>query len=190
NSFFRASSASISLVSSFFRGRSIHLGASLGSSSGFVEKASFFRSLVGSLGSSLSVAEGLSLFRSLSDSLAMNLLGGRDTFHLENLRVNLSTGGAVSGHYECGVNAFFNCGAVTASFELLVIIIIAVVALVFGTYATRQYWHSPLHEEVKEKPEYFGDGSEKVKVVEDEEGWETKAFDDKEGQEKKDEDAD
>jgi len=101
--------------------------------------------------------------------------------------VNLGTKGAVSGHYECAVNTFVNCGAVTSSFALLVIAIIAVVALVFGVYATRQYWQSPTHGNAKaDSPEYFIDRKEKV--VEDEEGWETKAFDDKEDKEKKDDD--
>ena len=94
----------------------------------------------------------------------------------------------MSGHFECQVNVFVNCGAVTSSFIFLVIAIIAIVALVFGIYATRQYWQSPTRREVKaEVPEYFIDRKEKEKVVEDEEGWETKAFDDKEDQEKKDE---
>ena len=84
------------------------------------------------------------------------------------------------------MNPIVNCGAVTSYFVLLVIAIIAIVALVFGIYATRQYWQSPTHREVEAEPEYFGDRKEKV--VEDEEGWETKAFDDKEGMEKKDDD--
>jgi hypothetical protein len=117
----------------------------------------------------------------------MNPLGARDTFFSQNLHATLSTKGAVSGHYECQVNVFVNCGAVTASFAFLVIAIIAIVALVFGIYATRQYWQSPTHRELKaETPEYFTDRKEKV--VEDEEGWETKAFDDKERNEKKDDD--
>jgi hypothetical protein len=119
----------------------------------------------------------------------MNPLGGRDTFFSENLRATLSTRGAMSGHFECQVNVFVNCGAVTASFAFLVIAIIAIVALVFGIYATRQYWQSPTRREVKaEVPEYFIDRKEKEKVIEDEEGWETKAFDDKEGREKDDDD--
>jgi len=117
----------------------------------------------------------------------MNPLGGRDTFFSENLRATLSTRGAMSGHYECAVNTFVNCGAVTSSFVFLVIAIIAIVALVFGIYATRQYWQSPTHKDAKaETPEYFGDRKEKV--VEDEEGWETKAFEDKGDREKRDDD--
>jgi len=116
----------------------------------------------------------------------MNLLGERDTFFSQNLRANLGTKGAVSGHYECVVNTFVNCGAVTSSFLLLVIAMIAIIALVFGIYATRQYWQSPTHREVEaETPEYFGDREEKV--VEDEEGWETRVLEDKD-QERKDED--
>jgi len=92
----------------------------------------------------------------------------------------------MSGHFECQVNVFVNCGTVTSSFIFLVIAIIAIVALVFGIYATRQYWQSPTHREEAETPEYFGDRKENV--VEDEEGWETKAFDDKEDREKKDDD--
>jgi len=117
----------------------------------------------------------------------MSALGERDSFFSENLRANLSTRGTVSGHYECQVNPIVNCGAVTSSFLLLVIAMIAIIALVFGIYATRQYWQSPTHREVKaETPEYFIDRKEKV--VEDEEGWETKAFEDKEDREKKDDD--
>ena len=163
------------------------MSASLGSASGSVEKASFFRSPAASLGSSFSLAEGRTLFRSLSVSWAMNSLGGRDTFFSENLRLSLNTRGAVSGHYECQVNVFVNCGAITSSFAFLVIALIAVIALVFGIYATRQYWQSPTHREVKDEvPEYFIDRKEKV--VEDEEGWETRSFDDKEDREKKDDD--
>jgi hypothetical protein len=117
----------------------------------------------------------------------MNPLGERDTFFSENLRATLSTRGAMSGHFECQVNVFVNCGAVTSSFILLVIAMIAIIALVFGIYATRQYWQSPTHRDAKaETPEYFIDRKEKV--VEDEEGWETKAFEDKEDREKKVED--
>jgi len=117
----------------------------------------------------------------------MSALGERDSFFSENLRANLSTRGTVSGHYECQVNPIVNCGAVTSSFILLVIAMIAIIALVFGIYATRQYWQSPTHRDAKaETPEYFIDRKEKV--VEDEEGWETKAFDDKENREKKDDD--
>ncbi|TMI57481.1 hypothetical protein E6H16_10405 [Candidatus Bathyarchaeota archaeon] len=116
----------------------------------------------------------------------MSPLGERDSFFSENLRADLSTRGTVSGHYECQVNPIVNCGTVTSYFVLLVIAIIAIVALVFGIYATRQYWQSPTHREVEAEPEYFGDRKEKV--VEDEEGWETKAFEDKEDREKKDDD--
>src|SRR5207245_9418277 len=119
-------------------------------------------------------------------SWVISRLGSMDSFFSENFRANISTRGTVSGHYECQVNLFVNCGAVTSSFAFLVIAIIAIVALVFGIYATRQYWQSPTHREEAETPEYFGDRKEKV--VEDEEGWETKAFEDKEDREKKDDD--
>src|SRR3989454_258591 len=68
SSFFRSLSDSLSLVSSFFRGRTLNLSASLGSASSFAEKSSLFRSLTGSLSLTGSQIKGLT--RSLSGSLS------------------------------------------------------------------------------------------------------------------------
>src|SRR5437660_935955 len=70
SSFFRSLSDSLSLVSSFPRGRTVNLSASLGLASSFVEKSSLFRSLSGSLGLAGSVIKGLA--KDLSSSLALS----------------------------------------------------------------------------------------------------------------------
>ncbi len=82
---------------------------------------------------------------------------------IENLQANFNTTTVLSGHSDCSENLIANCGSTTAWFAFLVI---ALGVIIFGIYATEQRRRARPREL---KPE---------KVFVDEEGWETKVFDD------------
>jgi hypothetical protein len=97
----------------------------------------------------------------------MNPRYGRGSFYAVTLGANFNTPSILSGHYGCHENIIVNCGTVTASFAFLVV---ALGVLIFGIYAARE------RRQLTGLPEESG--TEEVLV--DQEGWETKVYDEEE----------
>jgi hypothetical protein len=151
----------LGFAASYFRGRSIYLSASLGSTSSLAEQISFFRSLTGSLTPGSGLVERSSLYRSLTGSWIIGSHYGRGSFTAENLQANFNTRTVLSGHSDCSENLIVNCGSSSASFAFLVL---AVGVSIFGIYVVKQRRrHRASPGELKDE-----------QVVVDTEGWETK----------------